>query len=241
MIDNPLGGPVFFRAETDSTMTDALEAARKGAPAGTLCWTSYQKAGRGRLPGRQWESSPGDSLMFTMLLQADTLKLQPSLSLRMGLAVAQVLEELHIPDIRIKWPNDVYGSAKKLCGILCEYRSGFVLAGIGLNLMQKSFPEDLPQAGSLYMVHPQDWDAEDLLTRILHKVPGVLESSISLEQWNRRLLWMGEEVEMLEGDPARKVKKRGRVAGIAPDGALLMDFPLSEGGRKAIYSGELSF
>lgn len=241
MIDNPLGGPVYYRAETDSTMTDALEAARKGAPAGTLCWTSYQKEGRGRLPGRLWESSPGDSLMFTLLLHADTLKLQPSLSLRMGLAVAQVLEELKIPDIHIKWPNDVYGLTKKLCGILCEYRSGFVLAGVGLNLMQKSFPEDLPRAGSLYMMLSREWDAEDLLTRILHKVPGVLEPFIPLDQWNQRLLFMGEEVEMMEGDPVRKRKRRGRVAGIAPDGALLMDFSMPEGGRKAIYSGELLF
>lgn len=232
---------MYYRAETDSTMTDALDAARRGAPGGTLCWTSFQRQGRGRLPGRQWESSPGDSLMFTLILNKENLNLQPSLSLRMGLAVARALESVNLPDIRIKWPNDVYGSSRKLCGILCEYRSGVLLAGVGLNLMQKYFPPELPKAGSLYMLEPAEWKAEDLLMRILHEVPGVLNPGIPLSEWDRRLLFRGEMVEILEGDPEKRQLVKGRVAGIGQDGALLLDDFPTLGGRKAIYSGELTF
>jgi BirA family biotin operon repressor/biotin-[acetyl-CoA-carboxylase] ligase len=48
----------------------------------------------------------------------------------------------------IKWPNDIYVSDKKICGILIENKIKnqqieFCIAGIGINVNQTVFPEDI--------------------------------------------------------------------------------------------------
>jgi len=240
-IENPFHAPVYYKEKTESTMADALDAAKQGAPRGTTCWTSWQSKGRGRLPGRVWHSSPGESLMLTVLLHEDSLRLKPTLSLRIGLAVARTLEALSIPDISIKWPNDIYSSGKKLCGILCEYRAGFLLAGIGLNLNQKQFPDDLPRAGSLSQLSGISWEPQTVLKQLLPEIYNVLEDSISLDEWNRRLLFHNQEISLLAGDPGKKEEYKGILLGISEEGALILELDRVNKEKKYIYSGELQF
>jgi BirA family biotin operon repressor/biotin-[acetyl-CoA-carboxylase] ligase len=74
------------------------------------CWSpSTRDRGRGRL-GRDWVSSPGASLTFSL-----ALALQPidwsGLSLAVGLALAETLDPLTAgvpPRIVLKWPNDLW-------------------------------------------------------------------------------------------------------------------------------------
>jgi BirA family biotin operon repressor/biotin-[acetyl-CoA-carboxylase] ligase len=126
------GFTVEVLPEIDSTNTELMRRARAGQTEPTLLVAEFQRAGRGRL-GRSWSSKPGDSLTFSL-----GLPLQPSdwsgLSLAVGLSLAEALH----PDVRLKWPNDLWLRDCKLGGILVEVASSggrsHVVVGVGLNI-----------------------------------------------------------------------------------------------------------
>jgi BirA family biotin operon repressor/biotin-[acetyl-CoA-carboxylase] ligase len=118
--------------ELDSSNSELMRRARAGHLESTLLVVERQTAGRGRL-GRIWQSQPGDSLTFSL-----SLSLAPQdwsgLSLAVGLSLA---ESLH-PDVKLKWPNDLWLEDRKLGGILVEAASmggrSQVVVGVGLNI-----------------------------------------------------------------------------------------------------------
>ncbi len=124
--------------EVGSTLDVAHELAAAGAPTGTLVIADAQTAGRGRM-GRSWRSEPGAGVWLTVIERpADTSALE-TLSLRVGLGVASVLDALAESPVRLKWPNDLYVGAGKLGGILIEarWREGrpeWMAIGLGINL-----------------------------------------------------------------------------------------------------------
>jgi hypothetical protein len=81
--------------------------AREGAPEWTLVAAGHQYAGRGRL-GRTWQSSPGDSLLFSVVLRPP---LPPDravlLTLLAGAVLAVACRVAGVDDVWCKWPNDV--------------------------------------------------------------------------------------------------------------------------------------
>lgn len=135
------GFTVEVLPEVDSTNSELMRRARAGRPDPVLLVAERQTAGRGRM-GRQWHSGAqatgqrGQALTFSL-----GLNLAPpdwsGLSLAVGLSVAQSLH----PDIRLKWPNDLWWHDRKLAGILIETfnwgeasASRYVVIGVGLNL-----------------------------------------------------------------------------------------------------------
>lgn len=119
----------------DSTNTELMRRTRAGRHEPALLVAEQQTAGRGRL-GRAWHSQPGDSLTFSL-----GLLLAPQdwwgLSLAVGVAAAEALH----PQVRLKWPNDLWVGDAKLGGILIEtapggleHRTRYVIVGIGLNI-----------------------------------------------------------------------------------------------------------
>ena len=108
------GFTVEVLPQVASTNSELMRRARLGQTGPVLLVAQQQTAGRGRL-GRQWQSRAGDSLTFSL-----GLLLAPSdwagLSLAVGVCLA---EELH-PEIRLKWPNDLWLADRKLGGILIE-------------------------------------------------------------------------------------------------------------------------
>ena len=106
------GKTVHFAKETDSTNSWIKRLAKEGAEHGTLAVAEFQSAGRGRFD-RKWEAPEGSSIMMTLLLRPEFSPQYASmLTLVMGLAVAQAVEELGF-EVSIKWPNDVVISRKK--------------------------------------------------------------------------------------------------------------------------------
>jgi BirA family biotin operon repressor/biotin-[acetyl-CoA-carboxylase] ligase len=121
--------------EIDSTNTELMRRARSGAMQPSLLVALNQTAGRGRL-GRQWLSQAEDALTFSLGLPL-RMGDWSGLSLAVGLSVAQSLH----PDIRLKWPNDLWWRQRKLAGILIETASlgaqRYAVIGIGINLAQR--------------------------------------------------------------------------------------------------------
>jgi BirA family biotin operon repressor/biotin-[acetyl-CoA-carboxylase] ligase len=118
---------------------------------GTVVITDNQYSGRGQR-GNLWISEPGKNLTFSVLLKPNVRPDQQFvLTQVVALAVADYITT-KTNAVKIKWPNDILVSDKKICGILIESSlSGavvqFVIAGAGLNINQTVFQN--PRATSL--------------------------------------------------------------------------------------------
>ena len=123
-----------------------------------------QTAGQGR-QGREWVSEENAGLYCTYILRLDVLPVDlPSITLALGLAVVEALSPMTGLSFDIRWPNDVLWQGKKCCGILARLEQGAVLAGIGINLNQRSFPEGLrTPATSLLLATGHSFDAAIVL------------------------------------------------------------------------------
>ena len=157
-----------------STNAAAMEAAAGGAPEGSVFLAEEQTAGRGR-GGNRWHSARSTGIYCSVVLRPN---LPPSdaliLSLAAGLAVQAAVREIDArvnPDL--KWPNDLLVDGKKFCGILTEMnaeatRVRHVVVGIGINVNQQKFPEDLREiATSLRLASGKEWSRVELAAALL--------------------------------------------------------------------------
>ncbi len=234
-IRNPFGAPCYSVPETESTMADARALAGAGAPSGTVIRADRQTAGRGRIPGRRWESARGESLLCTILLR---MRAPAGFTLRIGLAVSRALDACLPAESRtkIKWPNDVLsggpapGSGRKLSGILCEASvspgsAGSVLyAGVGVNISQRDFPAELAGKATSLACIPgaRVPSVDDMLETYLACLKDVLEDEDWRASVSERLLYRGERVTFLAGDPEKRETVDGTVEGIGESGELLL-------------------
>jgi BirA family biotin operon repressor/biotin-[acetyl-CoA-carboxylase] ligase len=130
------GFTVEVLPEIDSTNSELMRRARAGRTEPVLLVAESQTAGRGRL-GRSWASAPGESLTFSL-----GLTLAPADWAGLSLAVGVVLAEQLHPELRLKWPNDLWLRGRKLGGILVETATlagaepnrRYAVIGIGLNI-----------------------------------------------------------------------------------------------------------
>ena len=142
-------GKLHFSAVTGSTNTDALAAARTGAPHGSVYLTDEQTAGRGR--GRHgWHSAAGEGLYVSILLRpAMPAARLPLLPLAAGLAAAAAIHSVTGLSVDLRWPNDLLIGPLKAGGILVETRTSSeglahaLVVGIGINVHQSTFPQGL--------------------------------------------------------------------------------------------------
>ena len=121
-----------------STNTILLDWAKTQPINGHVLTAEVQLAGRGRR-GRQWVSPFASNLMFSVgaTINRPATELG-SFSLAIGVAVAKAFESFEVPDVALKWPNDVLVNGKKGAGILIELaevsRPSTVVIGIGINI-----------------------------------------------------------------------------------------------------------
>jgi BirA family biotin operon repressor/biotin-[acetyl-CoA-carboxylase] ligase len=138
-----VGNLIEWHDTIDSTMRRAAELAASGAPEGTIVAAAEQTAGYGR-QGRPWHSPRGTGLYFTMVLRPELPPEDlPVATLALGLGVADALQMFCGLSCDLKWPNDVLAGGRKLSGILTQLHQGAVLAGIGVNVNQADFPDEL--------------------------------------------------------------------------------------------------
>ncbi|MEN8788984.1 MAG: biotin--[acetyl-CoA-carboxylase] ligase [Flavobacteriaceae bacterium] len=138
----------------------------------TIVWASHQFGGRGQ-QGTEWHSEAGKNLTFSVLKYFDGLKAQHQFVLNMAvsLAIHEALNELKIPKISIKWPNDILSGTYKICGILIEnmVKSKEIRAsviGIGVNVNQEDFGS-IEKAGSLRLITGLSYDLDSLISLIM--------------------------------------------------------------------------
>lgn len=130
-----------------------------------------QTKGKGQM-GSVWQSEIGKNLTMSILVK-DVLRSITeiyNLNIAVSLGVFQALEELNIPKLSIKWPNDIMSDTKKIGGILIE--NGIKtdnriesVVGIGLNVNQTDFIH-LPNASSLAVVADSEFDLDEVVFKI---------------------------------------------------------------------------
>jgi BirA family transcriptional regulator, biotin operon repressor / biotin---[acetyl-CoA-carboxylase] ligase len=152
-LDADLAGTVYsgklhFAPVTDSTNTDALAAARNGAPHGAVFFADEQRAGRGR-GDHSWLSAAGEGLYVSVLVRLGLPPARlPLLPLAAGLGAAEAIRETAGLAVDLRWPNDLLLGPRKTGGILVESQSdanatSFAVIGFGINVHQRNFEPGL--------------------------------------------------------------------------------------------------
>ena len=183
-----------------------------------LVIAASQTEGRGRM-GAEWRNADR-ALAVSLAARLDPDDHRP-FSLMAGISVVRTL-----PEVRLKWPNDVLKGEAKTGGILVERADGDVVVGFGLNLWWPSPPE------GMVGLREQDPGPE------VHRELGAM--------------WGAELMRLLDGEgwPIHEYKEAcatlgqkitweaegaGTAVDVSEDGGLVVE--LSDGGREVLYSG----
>lgn len=238
---------VLYFDTIDSTNTKAQELAEKGYPSGTLVVADKQESGKGRR-GRSWVSPSGTGIFMTLMIKPDINPNNASmLTLVAALAVAKAITSVTGEEALIKWPNDIMVNGKKVCGILTEMNAQFdyinhIVVGIGINVHNESFPEEISQMASSLMIeaggkrfHRAQIIAETMayFEQYYDTFLKTQDLSALVREYDELLVNRNKSVRVL--DP--KEPFDGKAMGITPKGELIVDTWES---RKLVSSGEVS-
>ena len=238
---------VLYFDTIDSTNTKAQELAEKGYPSGTLVVADKQESGKGRR-GRSWVSPSGTGIFMTLMIKPDINPNNASmLTLVAALAVAKAITSVTGEEALIKWPNDIVINGKKVCGILTEMNAQFdyinhIVVGIGINVHNESFPEEISQMASSLMIeaggkrfHRAQIIAETMsyFEQYYDTFLKTQDLSAIVREYDELLVNRNKSVRVL--DP--KEPFDGKAMGITPKGELIVDTWES---RKLVSSGEVS-
>jgi len=168
-----LGKPLIHLPSVDSTNTYAAQLARNQDTAeGTVILADFQTGGRGQGNNR-WQSESGMNLLFSIILRPVAVPADKQFYLSMAVATG-IAAGLMTAGVKaaVKWPNDIFTGEKKLAGILIEntIMAGNLFTsviGIGLNVNQRIFPEDLAAATSLLLETGTVQEPANLLDSLL--------------------------------------------------------------------------
>lgn len=238
---------VLYFDTIDSTNTKAQELAEKGYQSGTLVVADKQESGKGRR-GRSWVSPSGTGIFMTLIIKPDINPNNASmLTLVAALAVAKAITSVTGEEAMIKWPNDIVVNGKKVCGILTEMNAQFdyinhIVVGIGINVHNESFPEEISQMASSLMIeaggkrfHRAQIIAETMsyFEQYYDTFLKTQDLSALVREYDKLLVNRNKSVRVL--DP--KEPFDGKAMGITPKGELIVDTWES---RKLVSSGEVS-
>ena len=238
---------VLYFDTIDSTNIKAQELAEKGYLSGTLVVADKQESGKGRR-GRSWVSPSGTGIFMTLMIKPDINPNNASmLTLVAALAVAKAITSVTGEEALIKWPNDIVVNGKKVCGILTEMNAQFdyinhIVVGIGINVHNESFPEEISQMASSLMIeaggkrfHRAQIIAETMsyFEQYYDTFLKTQDLSALVREYDELLVNRNKSVRVL--DP--KEPFDGKAMGITPKGELIVDTWES---RKLVSSGEVS-
>lgn len=184
-----------------------------------------QTGGRGRF-GRVFVSDPGGLWISAVLPAGGGVAKWGGFSLMVGVHLVRMLEDLHIPSARLRWPNDLMSGFKKLGGLLIEQSAkDALIVGFGLNVRNapwKSDPALEAISTSLARISPDVPSVQDVAVRTLDALADAHEAmeeggmKAAIDLLNAR--WktpMPVEIALSNGE-----KISGRFTGLDPMGNL---------------------
>jgi BirA family biotin operon repressor/biotin-[acetyl-CoA-carboxylase] ligase len=194
----------------------------------TVVSAQNQLKGRGQM-GSVWTSEEGKNLTFSVLLSSvlenvDSIYI---LNIAVAVAVLEVLKKENIPELKIKWPNDIMSANKKVGGILIENiikttKDIQSIIGIGLNVNQKKF-DGLPQASSLCLTTGQFYDCDELLAKIVNQLKlnvSAMRAGGQNELWKKYHQFLYKKDIPSAFENKEGLKFMGIIKGVLPNGQL---------------------
>ncbi|MDC8000727.1 biotin--[acetyl-CoA-carboxylase] ligase [Aequorivita todarodis] len=217
---------------TDSTNTYLKQLAKETRlPDGTVVVAENQLSGRGQM-GNAWLSREGQSLTFSIFKEFKGLPVEHQflVSMAVSLAILQATDRLNVPNISIKWPNDILSANKKIGGILIENvlegsTVKYSIIGIGLNVNEADF-SNLPQASSMKLETGKTFPLEEVLDTILKNVFKNLKNlpAADFSEMKRNYennLFRKEKVSVFE--TPERFRFNGIIKGVSDIGELLVE------------------
>jgi BirA family biotin operon repressor/biotin-[acetyl-CoA-carboxylase] ligase len=218
--------------EVGST-SDWLKQRAAELPLGSVVFTESQTAGRGRRENR-WIAPRGKDLMFSQLLRPEApFEQWPRITTLAALAICKAIEAELPLQPRIKWPNDIYLSDRKVSGLLAETvstRDGMLLVlGIGLNVNTREFSPGIV-ATSLLSELPTaplgELDRNSLANRVLGSLDAEFQRigddfSSAIAEVRPRSWLLGRQIRA----KAPQGEVFGRVLDLNEEGHLILEFP----------------
>ncbi len=230
--------------EVDSTSSRLLESS-DALPDRYVLAAERQLAGRGRA-GRAWHSTIGGGLTFSVLWRfAGGAFALGGASLAVAVAMVRALRGLGVPEVHVKWPNDIVHSGCKLAGILIELRGDAlgptdVVVGVGVNV---ALPANARHGIDQPVIDLQTIagraDRNRLLAAILSELDAVLvqfETSgftALRDEWTAYHAYHERDVEVALAGGKRAI---GRVRGVGDAGELIVE---TDGVQRQYVSGEI--
>ena len=239
------GKKVFSFETIDSTNSCARALASAWAEEGTAVIAEFQSAGRGRL-GRTWVAAPGENLTFSLVLRPQiTPDAMNLLSLVVAVGIARGIKEHTGVKVLCKWPNDLLCGGRKVAGILLEGvlaadRVESVIAGIGLNVNQKTFPEELStKATSLALETGSVIERSDLFRTLLKSLEDEYMEQASagfkyvVKRWLAYAPLIGKRIAVATNG----LVIEGIVRGISNGGGLIVS---TQNGERTFLAGDVT-
>ena len=170
-----LGAPLIELSSVDSTNIYAMKQIQEQIAVSGSCYrTDFQTHGKGQ-HGRVWESSKGENLLCSYVLELKTLKMEQNwgpkdqigLSAAVALGAQAFFAAFAGDETRIKKPNDIYWRDRKAGGILIENilrgeSWTWTVIGIGFNMNQTKFSSDAPNPVSLKQITGKQWEISSM-------------------------------------------------------------------------------
>jgi len=202
---------------------------------GTNNWTvvsaEFQTYGRGQVHTK-WESDSGKNLIFSILIKLDDFKIKNQfyLNCAISLGIFKVLNKYNLPQLKIKWPNDIMAVNKKIGGILIENSlTGDVVyqtvVGIGLNINQEMFSKGLKKAISMKNILKKEIDRDLILSQIIDSIKAQI---VLLEENKFELLHRNYEQQLFKKEKACMFEENGKqflgkILGVTNQGLLIIE------------------
>ena len=215
------------------------------------CFFAYEQTqGRGQR-GKKWLSSPGENITMSTLfepthrLSANVTALPFLLSAAMALGCYDFIKDYGIPDVSIKWPNDLYSGDRKAAGILIDniYKGTsweWSVVGTGININQEGFPGDLKKAVSFKMLTGTHYNTvklgKKLFGYLLNRFELLKHSTAAkiMEEYNSVLYKRKEEIKFKKDT----ILFTARISHANQYGQLIIT---GEAGEQAFGVGEVEF
>lgn len=231
------------RPVVGSTNVELMERARHASVDGSLCTAELQMSGRGRR-GRTWMSPFGANLAVSLGIALDRPPAElGGVSLVVGLAALDALEQLGIAGLALKWPNDLLLNDAKLGGILIELAQGHgteLVVGLGLNVslpdtVRRALPEAVADLASVAVPPGRSRLVATIASSVVEFLSEYDRIGFApfIPAFNQRHHYHGRECRVLGSDGAQF----GVVSGVAEGGELILETPQ---GPRNFHGGEVS-
>lgn len=169
----------------DSTQLEAKRICKNKNSNRTVIIAKSQTNGVGTHDRKWFNGGEKNNVAMTLILHPNcNIKEISNITIDIATIITKILEDKYHVVTSIKEPNDIILNCKKLAGILIETTLvgelvECLLIGIGMNVNQMGFPEDLKEiATSLKIETGKEFDVEEIIYDILREIKKISPETV---------------------------------------------------------------